>query len=167
MTEEFLLKELGRYQIGTWADIMYRNALLYAEEEAFIYGTERLTFAQYNGRVNSLIHALNGLGVRKGDGIGIFSWNCLEYPDVYGAAMKGGFIISPFNPRLLASEIEYLINYSEVSTLFVGPELVETISSLRDRFPRVKHYVALESPVAGMLYYPELLAKGFNRRAGD
>jgi acyl-CoA synthetase (AMP-forming)/AMP-acid ligase II len=159
MAEELLLKELCRYRIGTWADIMYRNALLYADDEVFIYGKGRVTFAQYNVRVNGLIHALNSLGVRKGDGIGIFSWNCLEYPDVYGAAMKGGFIISPFNPRLLASEIEYLVNYSEVTTLFVGPELVETISSLRDRFPRVKHYVALESPAAGMLYYNDLLAK--------
>ena len=160
MAEEYVLKELCRYRIGTWADIMYRNALLYAEEEVFIYGPERLTFAQYNSRVNSLIHALDGLGVRKGDGIGIFAWNCLEYPDVYGAAMKGGFVISPFNPRLLASEIEYLINYSEVNTLFVGPELAEIISSLRDRFPRVKHYIALEKPAANMIYYPDFLAGG-------
>ncbi|HME44147.1 MAG TPA: long-chain-fatty-acid--CoA ligase [Syntrophorhabdales bacterium] len=160
MAEELLLKKLCRYRIGTWADIMYRNALLYAGEEAFVYGGERVTFAQYNGRVNSLIHALNSLGIRTGDGIGIFSWNCLEYPDVYGAAMKGGFIISPFNPRLLAGEIEYLINYSEVSVLFVGPELIETISSLKDRFPRVKHYIALESPATNMIYYPDLLASG-------
>jgi hypothetical protein len=27
-------------------------------------------------------------GSEKGDGIGILSWNCAEYADVYGAAMK-------------------------------------------------------------------------------
>ncbi len=38
MQEKLLLKELCRYAVGTWADIIYRNALLYPEEEAFIYG---------------------------------------------------------------------------------------------------------------------------------
>ena len=108
MQEKLLLKELCRYVIGTWADIIYRNALLYPEEEVFIYGKDRITFAQFNARVNSLIHALHSMGVKKGNGIGILSWNCLEYTDVYGAAMKGGFIISPLSPRLQASELEYL-----------------------------------------------------------
>ncbi|MBW1803840.1 MAG: AMP-binding protein, partial [Deltaproteobacteria bacterium] len=78
MTGKFILKELSRYNIGTYADIIYRNALLYPDSEAFVYGEERVTFQQFNARVNSLIHALNSLGIGKGDGIGILSWNCLE-----------------------------------------------------------------------------------------
>lgn len=120
MQEKLLLQELCRYAIGTWADIIYRNALLYPEDEAFVYGKDRITFAKFNARVNRLIHALHSMGVKKGDGIGIFSWNCLEYCDVYGAAMKGGWILSPFSPRLQTSELDYLVNYSEVNTLFVG-----------------------------------------------
>ena len=105
MRGKLILRELSRYSIGTWADIIYRNALLYAENEVFIYGKKRITFAQFNVRVNRLIYALHSLGVKKGDGIGIFSWNCLEYADVYGAAMKGGFIISGINPRLQSHEV--------------------------------------------------------------
>ena len=92
MTDNFILKELCRYNIGTFADIVYRNALLFAHEEAFVYGSQRITFSQYNSRVNSLIHALQSLGLKKGDVIGILSWNCLEYVDFYGAAMKGAFM---------------------------------------------------------------------------
>jgi len=157
MQEKLILKELCRYDIGTWADIIYRNALLYPNYEVFIYGSERVTFTQYNARVNRLIHALHSMGVKKGDGIGIFSWNCLEYTDVYGAAMKGGFIISPLNPRLQASELEYLINYSEINTLFVGRELIEMVNPLRPRFPRVKSYISLETSATGMIYYHDLL----------
>jgi acyl-CoA synthetase (AMP-forming)/AMP-acid ligase II len=96
--------------------------------------------------------------VKKGDGIGILSWNCLEYTDVYGAAMKGGFIISPMNPRLQASELEYLINYSEINTLFVGRELIEMVSPLRPRFPRVKNYISLETSAPGMVSHHDLLS---------
>ena len=157
MEEKLILKELCRYAIGTWADIIYRNALLYPEYEAFIYGKERITFAQFNARVNRLIHALHSMGVKKGEGIGILSWNCLEYADVYGAAMKGGFIISPFNPRLQANELDYLINYSEINTLFVGRELLEMVNQLRPRFPKVKNYISLETSAPGMISHHDLL----------
>jgi len=158
MEEKLLLKELCRYSIGTWADIIFRNALLYPEQEAFIFGKERITFAQFNARVNRLIHALHSMGVKRGEGIGILSWNCLEYVDAYGAAMKGGFILSPFNPRLQDNELEYLINYSEINTLFVGREFIEMVSRLQPRFPKVKRYISLESSAFGMTYHHDLVS---------
>lgn len=158
MSEKVILKELSRYCLGTYADIIYRNALLYPDQEAFIYKSDRITFAEFNSRVNSLIHALWSMEVEKGDVIGILSWNCLEYIDVYGAAMKGGFIASPFNPRLEANELEYLVNYSEAKALFVGPELVEMANQLRLRFPRVKNFISFEGAVPEMMPYRDLLA---------
>jgi len=157
MTEKLILKELCRYHRGTFADIIYRNALLNSNGEAFVYGSERVTFAHFNGRVNSLIHALASLEVKKGDVLGVLSWNRLEYPEVYGAAMKGGFIISPFNPRLQGDELDYLINYSEANTLFIGPEFVPVLSDLRLRLSKIKNYVVFEGAVPGMLPYNELL----------
>jgi len=158
MSKRLILKELSRYKIGTYADIIYRNALLYSDEEAFVYGLERTTFAGFNTRVNSLIHALWSMGIKKGDVLGILSWNCLEYADVYGAAMKGRFIVSPFNPRLQANELDYLINYSEANTLFVGPELVEMANSLRPRIPKVKNFISFEGPAPEMICHRDLLA---------
>ena len=166
MERKFLLKELSRYKINTYADIICRNALLYPHREAFIYGSERITFTEFNARVNRLIHALNSLGVKKGDGIGVLSWNCLEYTDVYGAAMKGGFIISPLNPRLQADELDHLINYSEVNTLFVGPEFVEVANLLRPRLSHVKNIISLEGAASGMTPHRELL-KNFSKEEPD
>jgi len=138
MTDRLTLRELSRYELGTFADIIYRNALLHPGDEAFVCGSQRITFSQFNDRVNRLIQGLRSSGVKKGDVIGILSWNCLEYADVYGAAMKGGFIASPFNPRLHEDELEYLINYSEANTLFVGPDLLAVVDSLRHR-RRISH----------------------------
>ncbi|MGD9321281.1 MAG: AMP-binding protein, partial [Desulfobacteraceae bacterium] len=75
MSDRLILKELSRYSRGTFADIVYRNALLHADDEAFSYGAKRITFAQFNAQVNSLIHALFSMGVKKGDGVAILSWN--------------------------------------------------------------------------------------------
>ena len=160
------LKELHRYNIGTHADVIYRNALLHSERVAFISGQARITFSQFNSRVNRLVHALQTMGLKKGDGIGVLSWNCLECTDISGAAMKGGFIVSPFNPRLGPEEIRYMINYSEVKALFVGKDFAAVIDRLRSELPAVKHYVSLEGRASGMSDYHELLEASSQEEPG-
>jgi long-chain acyl-CoA synthetase len=157
MSERLLLKELSRYKVGTWADIIYRNALLYPNQEAFVYGNTRITFAEYNTRINKMIHALHKMGVKRGDVIGILSWSCLQFVEINGISMKGGFIASPFNPRLQANELEYIINYSEANTLFVGPELFEVARSLMGKLPKIKNFISLESACPDMIAYDDLL----------
>jgi len=152
-----ILRELSQYKIGTFAHIIHRHALLHPDKEAFVYGSERITFSEFNARVNSLIHALQAMEVKKGDLIGILSWNCLGYIEVYGAAMKGGFIASPFNPRLREQELEYLINYSGANSLFVGPELMEMANHLRPHLPKVKNFISFEASVPDMIYHRDLL----------
>jgi long-chain acyl-CoA synthetase len=159
MPDKFILKELSRYNIGTYADIIYRNALLHPDNEVFIYDTQRITFSQYNNRVNSLIHALRSFGLKKGDGIGILSWNCMECTDVTGAAMKGGFVVSPFNPRMQLDELDYIINYSEVKILFVGSEMIELSQQLKPRLKKVTHYITLEKKIPDMLFHNDLIKK--------
>jgi len=166
MSKKFVLKELSRYKVGTYADIIYRNALLYGDDEAFKYGSERVTFGEFNIRVNSVIHALQSMGVKQGDVLGVLSWNCMDYADVYGAAMKGGFITSPFNPRLQEDELDYIINYSEANTLFVGPELVDMVGLLRSRLPKVKNFISLEGSAPDMISHQDLL-KTYSKEEPD
>ena len=158
MSKRLLLKELSRYNIGTYADIIYRNALLYPNQEAFVYGDTRITFSEFNTRVNKLIHALHEMGVKKGDALGILSWNCLGFAEVYCAAMKGGFIASPFNTRLRGEELDYIINYSEANTLFVGPELLEVVNSLKPRLSKIRNFISFEGSAPGMIAHNDLLA---------
>jgi acyl-CoA synthetase (AMP-forming)/AMP-acid ligase II len=138
MSKKFLLQELSRYSLGTFADIVYRNAILYPDNEAFVCGTKRVSFKQFNERVNSLVHALHAFRIQTGDIIGILSWNRLEYPEVFGAAMKGGFVLAHFNPRQKAEELVHQINDSEAKALFVGPKFTETIDGIRKHLPKVE-----------------------------
>ena len=144
MAGKLVLRELSRYPLGTFADIIYRNAILYPEAEAFACGTERVSFKAFNERVNRLIHGLHALGIHKGDVIGILSWNQLEYPEVFGAAMKGGFVLAHFNPRLQARELIHVINDSEARVLFLGSECVEAIAGIHNFLNPVHRIGALE-----------------------
>lgn len=152
-----ILAGLSRYPVGTFADVIYRHALLNGDNPAFIYGKERCTFAEYNSRVNSLVRAIQALGVKKGETIGILSWNTLDITYAFGAAWKGGFISSPFNPRLSSSDLEYVINYSETGVLFVDAEFADVIKQLRPQLTKVKTIITTGKPVAGMPYIQDLI----------
>jgi acyl-CoA synthetase (AMP-forming)/AMP-acid ligase II len=140
-------------------DIILRNAMIHPRREAFVYGEQRVSFQEYNARVNGLVHALHGLGIRKGDVIGVLSWNCMGYMEIFGAAAKGGFIISPFNVRLSAGEVEYLVNNSEAVALFVGSGMGELLKGIAGKIPRVRHFISLEEPIPGMDAEEELVCR--------
>ncbi len=149
---------LDRYPLGAFADIMYRNSLLYPEKEAFVCGPDRVTFAHFNARANRLVHALRALGLAKGETIGVVSWNCVEVLDAYGAAMKGGFIVAPMNTRLREDELTHVVDDSAARVLVVGVGCEEVVERIRPRLKHVEHYVSCAPDVADMTPYGDLVA---------
>lgn len=157
MSGKLVLSELSRYQLGTFADIVYRNATLYPDSEAFVCGSERISFKCFNERVNGLIHGLQALGIQKGEIIGILSWNRLEYPEVFGAAMKGGFILAHFNPRLQAEELVHVINDAQPRALFVCTELIEIMDGISKRLPKTEFFLTFGDAEGRMMAYGEVV----------
>jgi acyl-CoA synthetase (AMP-forming)/AMP-acid ligase II len=157
MTKKYILKELCRYNIGTFADIIYRNAILYPDKEAFVCGPERISFKGFNERVNRLINGLNAMGIRKGDVLGIVSWNRLEYPEVFGAAMKGGFILAHLNPRLKGDELMSLINDSGAKVLFLEPEFTGMINGIIKRLTGAKYFISFGNAEGKIESYREIV----------
>jgi acyl-CoA synthetase (AMP-forming)/AMP-acid ligase II len=98
------------------------------------------------------------LGIKKGDVVGILSWNRLEYPEVFGAAMKGGFVLAHLNPRLQARELVHLIHDSEPRVLFIGPDLVETVNGIHKHISKTENFLAFGSAEGRMLSYEDVLA---------
>jgi long-chain acyl-CoA synthetase len=148
----------AKYEVGLIGDTVLRNAALYPNRYAYIDEKRRVTFKEYNEHVNSLINWLRKKGIKKGEVIGIISRNCTEYAEVFGATGKGGYIISPFNFRASASDVEYLINDSTASILFVDPDFIDTILSLKPRIGGVKHIVCFK-PAPGTEDYNKILSE--------
>ena len=56
-------------------DFLFRAESLYGPKEAVVDGDKRFTYAEFAKRCYKLAHALAGLGVAKGDRVGILSPN--------------------------------------------------------------------------------------------
>ena len=90
------------------------------DREAIIFEGHRWTFSDLAERSNRLANALAGMGVGRGDKVGMLQVNCNECIEVYFATAKLGATYVPLNFRAKSDELAYMVNFSESSALFLG-----------------------------------------------
>src|SRR5512147_3115045 len=90
-----------------------------------------MTFRQWNERACRLANALLGLGLNKGDRVGILAYNCVEWMEIYAAVAKAGLIAVPINFRLLGPEVLYILDNSEAQAFIVQDDFVSLVESIR------------------------------------
>jgi fatty-acyl-CoA synthase len=92
--------------IGAWAT---RRAFLSGERVAFREGARRVTFAEFDRRMDQLVQALRETGIRSGDRVGALMVNSVGFLETMFAAAKLGAIFTPINYRLAAPEVPFLL----------------------------------------------------------
>ena len=129
------------------------------DREAIIFEGNRWSFSDLADRSNRLANALAGMGVGQGDKVGMLQVNCNECIEVYFATAKLGATYVPLNFRARAEELEFMINFSEASALFLGQRYVKMVNSMREQIPGMKNLVSVEGPAEGMLDYESVIAE--------
>ena len=143
-----------------FGEMMARNARKFPDKEALIYGKTRLTYKQFNARINQLAHALLDLGIKKGSKVAVLAFNCNEFLEIYFALAKIGGMTVPLNFRLAGDELIYIVNHSEAEAFIMGEAFVQTVEAMQKDFPKVKNYISItDKPVEGMLHYESWIAK--------
>jgi len=94
-----------------------------------------MTFRAWNARACRLANALLGMGLRKGDRVAVFAYNCVEWMEIYAAAAKAGLVAVPVNFRLVGREIRYIVENCEARALIVQDDLLGPIEEIRKDLP--------------------------------
>jgi long-chain acyl-CoA synthetase len=147
---------MGLYDY-TFYKVIERNAQVYRDRAALIFGGEKITHGKLLEKVDQLSCGLFSVGIRKGDRIGILSQNNLEFIYLYGAAAKIGAIMVPINWRLSKEEIQYTILNAIPKTMFVGSEFEANISPLISKFDSIERYYAIGQPKGNFEAFNDLL----------
>ncbi|WP_306338795.1 AMP-binding protein [Streptomyces sp. KL118A] len=126
--------------VATWPD---RDALV------DVAAGTRWTYAEFGAAVEQLARGFLGLGVAKGDRVGIWAVNCAEWVLVQYATARIGAIMVNINPAYRAHELEYVLNQSGVSVLVATPthktsDYRALVDEVRPRCPELRavHYIA-------------------------
>ncbi|KAG5334854.1 hypothetical protein C0989_002765 [Termitomyces sp. Mn162] len=98
-------------------------------------------FAEFDRHINSLARGLLGMGVRKGDRVGIVMGNNSSYAMLQWACAHIGAISVTLNPAYRAHELLHLLKLVEVKHLFVVPRIRSSayVEMLTEVSPNLKH----------------------------
>ncbi len=130
----------------------------------------RFTYAELWERAEVCARALLDLGVAKGDRVGIWAGNCVEWLIVQYATSRVGAILVNVNPAYRRHELRYALAKSRVSVLvaargFRQTDYVVMLDEVRSDLPLLRHVVLLGSPSAGMAGWDEFLGRAADRTA--
>lgn len=81
-------------------------ALQFSDRPAVAFGDALLTYAEIKAQVDRLATALAGLGIGKGDRVGIMLPNCPQYLISFFAIVRLGAIVANVNPLYTPREVE-------------------------------------------------------------
>ena len=128
----------------------------------------RLTYSEFGDEVQRVALALLGLGIERGDRVGIWSPNCAEYAFVQFACARVGAILVVINPAYRPNELAYALNQSGLRLLvtarsFKASDYHAMLDEVRSGVPAMERVVTIGEERAGGatdLNWAEFLAAG-------
>jgi fatty-acyl-CoA synthase len=101
------------------------------------------TYTALNERTNRLANFMRDkLGVQKGDRVSILAKNSIVYLDLFYGLPKIGAIFAPFNWRLTAAELIYMVKDLEPKVLICEPEFQPILKEILEEV-HIQHVVSL------------------------
>ena len=135
-----------------------RAADRFADREALVDvpSDTRWTYRELDDRVDLLARALRGLGVAKGDRVGIWAPNRPEWVLTQYATARIGAILVNINPAYRTDELRYVLSQSGVGVLlaaeaFRSANYRAMIREVRPDCPRLSTVVFLGTDWAALL----------------
>jgi len=130
-----------------------RTVTAFGDREALVVPFQgvRLTYRQLADQVDRLARGLIGLGIAKGDRVGMWSPNYAEWIYLQFAAAKVGAILVNVNPAYQSEELRFALAQSGCRALvaatgFKSSDYVAIVGQVRPSLPKLEHVVFLGTP---------------------
>ncbi len=81
--------------------------------------SRRLTWAELSDLADRVARGLWSLGIRKGDRVGLWSTNCIEWVLIHMGCARAGAILVNVNPAYRSHELQFTLHKSHMKALFL------------------------------------------------
>ena len=122
---------------------------LYPERTALIDGDRKWTWREYLAVSHNIARNLQKGGMKSGERIAFYMRNCAEYMLTLGASFAGGYAHVNLNYRYIPSELAYIINDSDATTLVIAEEFAQYLPDLRELCPNVHQWLVVGDAQGG------------------
>lgn len=115
-----------------------------ADREALICGDARCTFQALEQRANQLAHYLKAQGIKAGDHIGLYMYNCNEYLEAMWACFKIRAVPVNINYRYVNEELFYILDNADLVGVIHAQEFTGHLAELSSQTPKLTLYIAVQ-----------------------
>jgi fatty-acyl-CoA synthase len=143
-------------------EFVRRARRLYANREAVVDGTLRLTYKQFFDRCDRWSSALQQYGIQNGDRVAYIAPNTHAQLESFYSVPAIGAVLVPINYRLIADDFLYLLNHSGARVVCAHSTYLDAIDSIRPQLTTVERFVALEGARDEWIDYESVLAESTN-----
>ena len=148
-------------QGGYWVDkllvdYLEFNACTYPAKVAVVDRDKRVSWAELNARANRIAAGLIGLGLSKGDYVGLQLPNWVEFLEVFLGLQKAGLRAVIMQSIYRARDVSYMLNKCKAKGIvipdrFRGFDHVAMVEGIRGEIPSLAHTIVVGEPGIGML----------------
>ena len=134
-----------------------RSASVFPDRVAIIHGDRRYTYAQFGAEVEKLARALRAT-IAPGDRVAFLCPNVPELLFAHFAVPLAGGVLVALNSRLVGPELEYILDHSESTILFVDSEFVGAVATARSNVASLTTIVEVPDSTVAAPHVPEGIA---------
>lgn len=160
------------------ADMFEMVADKIPSRDALVCGAQRATYAQLESRANQLAHHLAEQGVKAGDHVGLYLYNCNEYLEGMLACFKIRAVPINVNYRYVEDELLYIFENANMVACIHNQEFTPHIAQVNEAATDLKTFVYVKddsgcaSDTIGSVEYeaalaPQSDARDFGERSDD
>jgi acyl-CoA synthetase (AMP-forming)/AMP-acid ligase II len=126
------------------ADLFEAAVDAYPDREYLVANGERRTYAEMEARANRLAHHLAAQGVGRGDHVGIYAHNCVEWVETAWAVFKLRAVWININYRYVEDELRYLFTNADLKVLVHQRRFSPQVAALLPELPTLDHVLVVE-----------------------
>ncbi|HVT96359.1 MAG TPA: AMP-binding protein, partial [Acidobacteriaceae bacterium] len=103
----------------TIGELLDRTASSFPDRDAVVscHQGQRLTWAELSEQADRVARGLWALGIRRGDRVGLWSTNCVEWVMMHMGTARAGASLVNVNPAYRSHELQYTLTRSRMKAL--------------------------------------------------
>jgi fatty-acyl-CoA synthase len=135
----------------TIGDLLHRTADRFGDRLAVAscHQSKRLTWAELSAEADRAARGLWALGIRRGDRVGIWSTNCIEWIIMHMGCARAGAALVNVNPAYRSHELQFTLTRSRMKALFLWHK--DKRADYEEILARASHGLQLE--LAHTIYF--------------
>ena len=127
------------YQYPLIIKKLLKTPLINSPDREIVYADKhRYNYKALHERIHRLASGLDQVGVKTGDTVAVFDYDCHRYLESFFAVPMMGAVLQTVNWRLSADQILFTLNHAEAKLIIINADFIPILENIWENLETVK-----------------------------